>query len=186
MPSSNTYSYTHESTVGHEETSSKRDYCCTRGWPRCEVARWHQATTLEVQGGQATRRSASCYKQQRACENLVFIVVHLGFHCPAWLGFGGKQSRDYPPARATLNAQSMRHGARPGPKLVPWRTRGPLRAPPPRAREKTRGQNGAMCKKKTLSTYTYSTHMGPRASKQPSGKKPRPNFFSEHYVRNLH
>ena len=41
------------------------------------------------------------------------------FHWPGWLWLGGKRSRDYLPARSTLNAQSTRHGARPGPKLAP-------------------------------------------------------------------
>ena len=34
-----------------------------------------QATTLEVRGGQATRRGASCYTQQRTCEKLLYAVV---------------------------------------------------------------------------------------------------------------
>ena len=37
----------------------------------------------------------------------------------------GQQSRENEPARATLNAHSTRHGARPGLKHSPWCTCGP-------------------------------------------------------------
>ena len=71
------------------------------------------------------------------------------FHCLAGLWLSGK--RDYLPVRATVNAQSARHGARPGPKLAPSVQAAPLRAPQPRAREKTRGRNtkGGRCAKET-------------------------------------
>ena len=44
------------------------------------------------------------------------------FHCLARLSLGGKQPRDYLADFAALNAQSTRHGTRPGPKLAPWCT----------------------------------------------------------------
>ena len=52
-----------------------------------------------------------------------------GLDEPGWLWLHGKRSRDYLPVFATLNAQSKRHGARLGPKLAPWCTRGPPACP---------------------------------------------------------
>ena len=57
---------------------------------------------------------------------------------------------------ATLNTQSTCHGPRPGPTLAPWCSGGLLRAPKPRAREKTRGRNRKkmpMCRK---NAFTHS------------------------------
>ena len=67
-------------------------------------------------------------------------LYYRGFDVPGWLYFGGKRSSDYLPDRTALNAQSTRHGARPGPKHAPSVYAPPLRAPQPRAREKTRGR----------------------------------------------
>ena len=108
--SSNTYYIlVHTKAPWHQEMRSKRDCCCTRGG---RGTRWP--------GGQAIRRGASCYTQQRTCENLLFVCFFLvGFHRPAWLWLGGNRSRDCVPARATLTAQSTRHRARPGAKLEP-------------------------------------------------------------------
>ena len=58
----------------------------------------------------------------------------------------GQRSRDYLPDRAALNAQSARHGARPGLTLAPWFNAGLLRAPQPRAQEKTHGRPSRACK----------------------------------------
>ena len=63
-----------------------------------------------------------------------------GFNCPARLWLEGKRSRDYLPVRATLNAHSARHGARPGPKVAPSVHADPLHAPQQRARGKTLGR----------------------------------------------
>ena len=46
---------------------------------------------------------------------------------------------------ATLNAQTTRHGARPGPKLAPSVQAGPLRDPKRRARGKTHGRRRRAC-----------------------------------------
>ena len=58
LSSSNTYPYTrtHTKAPRHEETSLKRDCCCMRGWPRCEVARWRgdYARCARWPGDQAT------------------------------------------------------------------------------------------------------------------------------------
>ena len=64
-----------------------------------------------------------------------YFLTVWGFYGPAWLWLGGKRSRENEPARATLNAQSTRHGARPGPKVAPSARASPLRASQPRARE---------------------------------------------------
>ena len=56
-----------------------------------------------------------------------------------------------------LNAQSTRHGARPVPELAPWCTGGPpLRAPQPRAREKTHGRRRKACKCFFKNTLVHS------------------------------
>ena len=47
-----------------------------------------------------------------------------GLHGPGWLWMVGKRSHGYLPDFATLNGQSTRHGARPGPTLAPWYTGG--------------------------------------------------------------
>ena len=54
---------------------------------------------------------------------------------------GSKAIRYYSPVRATLNAQSARHGARPWPKNAPSVQARPLRAPQPSARENIRRRN---------------------------------------------
>ena len=46
----------------------------------------------------------------------------------------------YLPDRATMNAESARHGARPGPKRAPCVQAAPLRAPQPRAGGQTLGR----------------------------------------------
>ena len=48
----------------------------------------------------------------------VRFFVCVGSHCPSRLWLGGKRFREYMSARATLNAQSTRHGARPGEKCM--------------------------------------------------------------------
>ena len=108
----------------HEETSSKRDCCCTRGGPRCEVARWlgHPVRGARRPGDQARCKllytaGASSNTQPRTRESLPFILC-VGFHCPAWLWLGGSGSRDYLPARATLpRARATKSGR--GPQLAP-------------------------------------------------------------------
>ena len=74
------------------------------------------------------------------------------FHCPARLGRGEMKSRDYLRDRVTLNAQSTRHGARPGPKLTPSVHAASLRASWTIARGKTRGRKrkGLRHKKKCI------------------------------------
>ena len=70
------------------------------------------------------------------------------FYHPGWLWRRGTRSRDYLPARATLNAQSTRHGARPGPELAPSVHAAPVRAPQPRGKASGRTRNGLQCAKK--------------------------------------
>ena len=86
--------------------------------------------------GKATRRGASCCTlcSTRKPVGRVFFVRVL--HRPARPAPGSAERNPaiYLPARATLNAQSTRHGARPGPTLAPWCTgRGPRM---PRSRER--------------------------------------------------
>ena len=68
------------------------------------------------------------------------------FHCLARLELRGKQPRDYLPDFATLNDQSTRDGARPRPELRRGVQAAPLRAPQPKAREKTHGRRRKACK----------------------------------------
>lgn len=83
----------------------------------------------------------------------------VGLRCPAWLRLGGQRSRDYLPARATLNAQGTRDVARL--TLTFYAVvcaRPPLLAPqPPRSRGKTRGRkkNAWQCAKQVFHTYSY-------------------------------
>ena len=77
-----------------------------------------------------------------------------GFHGLGCLWLGGTRSRDYLPARATLNVQSTRHGARPGPTLAPTvvYTRPPC-VPRCRGREERPAagrETVSMCKKSAL------------------------------------
>jgi hypothetical protein len=58
----------------------------------------------------------------------------------------GMAPRGYLPVFATLNPESTRHGARRWAKLEPCVHTGPLRAPRPRAREKTRGRKRKKCR----------------------------------------
>ena len=76
----------------------------------------------------------------------------------------GKQSRETEPARATLNAQSTRHGARPGPKLAPYCTRGPRLCQSSREREKrpAAGRDKLAHAQKSAK-HTYSGHPELRA-----------------------
>ena len=99
---SNTYSYTYKSTVAQRNELDGTAIAREEG----QGARWPdgQATTLEVRGGQATRRGASCYTQQRTFENLC-CSFFLGFDCPTWCWLSGKRFRDCLPARATLNPE---------------------------------------------------------------------------------
>ena len=70
-----------------------------------------------------------------------------------------KAARDYLPDLSILNAQSTRHGARPGSKLASRVQARPLRAAPqPRARETTHGRRRKACKlkKKKKRTHIYT------------------------------
>ena len=58
------------------------------------------------------------------------------FHGPGWLLLGGTRFGEKSQLAATLSAQSARHGAWPGPNLVPSLQEGPLRASQPRMRDK--------------------------------------------------
>ena len=77
--------------------------------------RGSQATTLEVRGGQATRRGASCYTYiaQNTRKPIAVHFFCVDSHRPAWfwLRLGGIQCCVYLPDPATLNAQRTRHGA---------------------------------------------------------------------------
>ena len=57
------------------------------------------------------------------------VIELLGLRCPAWLWLGGASPRNSFPDFATLNAQSMRSGARSGPTLAPWCTCEPPACP---------------------------------------------------------
>ena len=103
----------HTKAPWHERMSSKRDCCCTREGPSCEVARRPRSSC----GGASRPSEVQAVILSRTCENLL-VVFLCGFHSPAWLWLGGKRSREKEPARATSNAQSTRHGARPGPKKM--------------------------------------------------------------------
>ena len=76
-------------------------------------------------------------------------------HDPRWQSLGGKRSRDYLPGRTTLNAQSTRHGARPGPTLAPRCTRAPAYPAAEGARNDPRPaeQGMQMCKNSAFGTY---------------------------------
>ena len=81
-----------------------------------------------------------------------------GFHGSGWLELGGKRSRNYLQDRTPLNALSAGHGARLGPTLAPWCTRGPPVCPAAkRARNDRRPveQGMQMCKTNAFHTYTY-------------------------------
>ena len=93
----------------------------------------------------------------------VFIVL-LRF------GFCGTRSRQKETARAMFNAQSTRHGARPGPKLAfsvqagPW---GPL-GPQPRAPQKIGGQQREVVNaQKMLISYIYIENFPSGCSRLP-------------------
>ena len=60
----------------------------------------------------------------------------MGFQMSGEARRGGKRSRDFLPDRATLNAQSARHGARPGPRTCAVVYRRPPCVPRSREREK--------------------------------------------------
>ena len=62
-------------------------------------------------------------------------MIFWGFPWPCLARRIGKRSRDYLPARSTVNVQSTRHGSRPGAKVAPRSVHAaPLRAVQPRAR----------------------------------------------------
>ena len=85
----------------------------------------------------------------------------MGFHGLARLR--GKQPRDYLPDFATLNAQSTRRGARPGPKLAPWCTRGPpacLAAESARKDPRAPDESVQMSPKKNTDDVSYTFQSG--------------------------
>ena len=69
---------------------------------------------------------------------------------------GGTQSLEKEPARATLDAQGTRHGARRGPNMRCSVPAGPPHAPLPRAPEKTDGRwtRACNCTKRVILTRT--------------------------------
>ena len=77
-----------------------------------------------------SRTSADTDTADSPCINLWVLYE------PAWLWLVEKQSRGFFPDFATSNAQSTRHGPRPGPKLESCVHAPPLRAPRPRARKR--------------------------------------------------
>ena len=93
-------------------------------------------------------------------------------HDPRWQSLGGKRSRDYLPGRTTLNAQSTRHGARPGPTLAPRCTREPLRTPQPRARETTRGLPSRACKCAKTVRLVHTQYVECRGGEESSSALP--------------
>ena len=145
--SSNTHWHTrtHTKAPWHKQTGSDRDCCCTRGGPMCEVAR----RPGDVRAVIHSRKYA-----KTCCCSIFFVWI---FHCPARLWLGGKRSRDFLPDRATSNAESARHGARPVPNL-----RQVCRRPPPARPAADSGRKdprpgkkrSSMCKKSAFDTYT--------------------------------
>ena len=80
-----------------------------------------------------------------------------GLHGPGWLyDLAGKQSHDYLPDFATLNAQNTRHGARPGPKLAARCTGGPPACPAAEsARKDSRPEEQTFYSAKKSISYIY-------------------------------
>ena len=74
-------------------------------------------------------------------------MVVWSFHGPAWLWIGGKRSRQKQPDRATLGAQSTRHGARPGSNVCRTVQAGVLRAPQPERQKNIRARRRRACPK---------------------------------------
>ena len=137
--------------------SSERDCCCTRGKPRCEVPRGPYSRSDVA----TSRREPSCYtKKNRTCEIVLFFFFCVDIHRPGRLGLGGTRSRQKEPARATLDAQSTRHGVRPGPKSAPQCTGGaPACAPAGSARKGPPPAEKCMqtCNTNAFGAYTVDT-----------------------------
>ena len=78
-----------------------------------------------------------------------------GLHGPGLLYLVGKRSRGYLPDCATLNTQSKRHGARPGPTLAPWCTGGSPAYPAAKsARKDPRPEEKKFCIPQKKQFYT--------------------------------
>lgn len=107
------------------------------------------------------------------------VAENVGFS----MALGGSASLrmlplDKDPARATLNAESTRHGARPGPEIAPECTRGALACPAAERREKTpaagKKSNPPMSPENKRSAYARETPPSLAATILPS------KFFRSH------
>ena len=115
------------------------------------VVHTRKVTPVAVRTGKAG--SKCCYRVDHWSKQ----AEMRGFHCLARLWLGGKRSRDFLPDRATSNAESARHGARPVPNL-----RQVCRRPPPARPAADSGRKdprpgkkrSSMCKKSAFDTYT--------------------------------
>ena len=86
-------------------------------------------------------------------------------HGLGWLYLLGMPPPGYLPDSATLNPQSTCHGPRPGHTLTPIAHAGLLRAPQPRAREKTRGRKNKKCRCPNKSHIIHSNMYSRKATK---------------------
>ena len=82
----------------------------------------------------------------------------------AWVWMALRARNASPWSLATLNPQSTCHGPRPGPYLRRGVRAGPLRAPEPRAREKSHGRKRKKTKVQRKHIY-YNMHNGSRQRK---------------------
>ena len=75
----------HTKAPWHEEMSPKRDCCCTRGGPRCAVARWpgDNARGARWPGEQARCELLYITESMRKAADHFFLV---SFHCPTGSG----------------------------------------------------------------------------------------------------
>ena len=92
----------------------------------------------------------------------------MGFPSPCSALTHRNASRDYLPDFTTLNVQSTRHGAQPGPTLAPWCTRGPPACPAAasaRRNARLEKKTWPMCEKSQLGTHAHQWG-GPRGVTQ--------------------
>ena len=142
-----TRTHTHTRTHAHTHTQ------CTR------ISSFHirVSSVRGCKNGESLKRvlHRGCVAVQQWSQNA--RKTELGFPSSCMALAQRNATRDHLPDRATLNAQSTRHGARAGLKLASSVHAGPLCAPQPRARGKTPGRerNRCRCDKQALGTYTY-------------------------------